>query len=184
LVGPPAGGPPPGPPGGGAPAPPAPRPAARRPPSALRLRPPPALCPPAHAFPPAARALPRPAGPRGTRFVVWGVVARGCGGVGSRWGKHPQGTLGREVRLWHGGVPRGPRDRMVQRFQNDEDAPPVFVLSLKAGGTGLNLQRASHVFHFDRWWNPAVEDQATDRAHRIGQIMPWSQGMMPLPRLG
>ena len=58
---------------------------------------------------------------------------------------------------------------MVQRFQKDEDAPPIFVLSLKAGGTGLNLQRASHVFHFDRWWNPAVEDQATDRAFRIGQ---------------
>jgi SNF2 family DNA or RNA helicase len=58
---------------------------------------------------------------------------------------------------------------MVRRFQEDEEGPQVFILSLKAGGTGLNLTRASHVFHFDRWWNPAVEDQATDRAYRIGQ---------------
>jgi SNF2 family DNA or RNA helicase len=57
---------------------------------------------------------------------------------------------------------------MVERFQADA-GPPVFVLSLKAGGTGLNLTRANHVFHFDRWWNPAVENQATDRAFRIGQ---------------
>jgi SNF2 family DNA or RNA helicase len=58
---------------------------------------------------------------------------------------------------------------MVQRFQAEGEAPPVFVLSLKAGGLGLNLTAANHVFHFDRWWNPAVEDQATDRAYRIGQ---------------
>jgi SNF2 family DNA or RNA helicase len=58
---------------------------------------------------------------------------------------------------------------MVDRFQSEGDEPPVFILSLKAGGFGLNLTAASHVFHFDRWWNPAVEDQATDRAHRIGQ---------------
>ena len=59
---------------------------------------------------------------------------------------------------------------MVERFQAEEpDGPPVFILSLKAGGTGLNLTRANHVFHFDRWWNPAVENQATDRAFRIGQ---------------
>jgi SNF2 family DNA or RNA helicase len=58
---------------------------------------------------------------------------------------------------------------MVRRFQEDEDPPPFFVLSLRAGGTGLNLTRASHVFHVDRWWNPAVEEQATDRAFRIGQ---------------
>jgi len=57
---------------------------------------------------------------------------------------------------------------MVERFQSD-DGPSVFLLSLKAGGTGLTLTRASHVFHFDRWWNPAVENQATDRAYRIGQ---------------
>jgi SNF2-related domain/SNF2 Helicase protein/Helicase conserved C-terminal domain len=94
-----------------------------------------------------------------TQFAVMGGMLR----------KHLQETFGREVLFLHGGVPRGQRDRMVARFQHDEAAPAVFVLSLKAGGTGLNLQRASHVFHFDRWWNPAVEDQATDRAFRIGQ---------------
>jgi SNF2 family DNA or RNA helicase len=56
---------------------------------------------------------------------------------------------------------------MVERFQDGE--VPVFILSLKAAGTGLNLTRADHVIHYDRWWNPAVEEQATDRAHRIGQ---------------
>ncbi len=60
------------------------------------------------------------------------------------------------------------RKLLVDRFQR-EDGPPFFVLSLKAGGTGLNLTEASHVIHFDRWWNPAVENQATDRAFRIGQ---------------
>ena len=69
----------------------------------------------------------------------------------------------------HGGVPRARRDEFVDRFQDEERGPRLFVLSLKAGGTGLNLTAAQHVFHFDRWWNPAVEDQATDRAHRIGQ---------------
>ncbi len=69
----------------------------------------------------------------------------------------------------HGGTSAKVRDQMVKRFQEDDNAPPVFILSLKAGGTGLNLTRANHVFHFDRWWNPAVEDQATDRAFRIGQ---------------
>jgi SNF2 family DNA or RNA helicase len=69
----------------------------------------------------------------------------------------------------HGGTSTKARDQMVKRFQEDDSAPPVFILSLKAGGTGLNLTRANHVFHFDRWWNPAVEDQATDRAFRIGQ---------------
>jgi SNF2 family DNA or RNA helicase len=78
-------------------------------------------------------------------------------------------TFGREALFLHGGVPKAQRDRMVERFQKDEGGPPVFILSLKAGGTGLNLTRASHVFHFDRWWNPAVENQATDRAFRIGQ---------------
>ena len=58
---------------------------------------------------------------------------------------------------------------MVAAFQQDETAPPVLLVSLKAGGTGLNLTRATHVLHYDRWWNPAVEDQATDRAYRIGQ---------------
>jgi SNF2 family DNA or RNA helicase len=59
---------------------------------------------------------------------------------------------------------------MVERFQAEGAGPRLFLLSLKAGGTGLNLTAASHVFHFDRWWNPAVEDQATDRAFRIGQV--------------
>jgi SNF2 family DNA or RNA helicase len=68
----------------------------------------------------------------------------------------------------HGGVAQAKRERMVARFQ-DPDGPPVMVISLRAGGTGLTLTRASHVYHFDRWWNPAVEDQASDRAHRIGQ---------------
>ncbi len=70
--------------------------------------------------------------------------------------------------LLHGGTPVGRRRELVETFQR-EDGPPFFVLSLKAGGTGLNLTQASHVIHFDRWWNPAVENQATDRAFRIGQ---------------
>ena len=81
---------------------------------------------------------------------------------------HLQERLGREVMFLHGGTSRSARDEMVQRFQSDA-GPSVFVLSLKAGGTGLNLTAANHVVHFDRWWNPAVEDQATDRAFRIGQ---------------
>src|ERR1035441_4440244 len=68
----------------------------------------------------------------------------------------------------HGGTPVAERKKLVDSFQL-EDGPPFFVLSLKAGGTGLNLTAASHVIHFDRWWNPAVENQATDRAFRIGQ---------------
>lgn len=72
--------------------------------------------------------------------------------------------------LLHGATPVPERDRMVDRFQSGE--VPVFVLSLKAAGTGLNLTRAGHVVHYDRWWNPAVEDQATDRAYRIGQTQP------------
>ncbi|MFJ9027077.1 DEAD/DEAH box helicase [Streptomyces sp. NPDC102274] len=72
--------------------------------------------------------------------------------------------------LLHGGTPVDERERMVDRFQSGE--VPVFVLSLKAAGTGLNLTRAGHVIHFDRWWNPAVEEQATDRAYRIGQTQP------------
>ena len=78
-------------------------------------------------------------------------------------------TFGAATQFLHGGTPSKKRDQMVKRFQEDEQAPPIFILSLKAGGTGLNLTRANHVFHFDRWWNPAVEDQATDRAFRIGQ---------------
>ncbi|MDD5371149.1 MAG: DEAD/DEAH box helicase [Anaerolineaceae bacterium] len=78
-------------------------------------------------------------------------------------------AVGAKTQFLHGGTPTKARDQMVKRFQEDENAPPVFILSLKAGGTGLNLTRANHIFHFDRWWNPAVEDQATDRAFRIGQ---------------
>ncbi|MFG3035384.1 DEAD/DEAH box helicase [Streptomyces sp. NPDC048330] len=74
------------------------------------------------------------------------------------------------AQLLHGGTPVAERERMVDRFQAGE--VPVFLLSLKAAGTGLNLTRAGHVVHYDRWWNPAVEEQATDRAYRIGQTQP------------
>jgi SNF2 family DNA or RNA helicase len=79
-------------------------------------------------------------------------------------------ALGAGVLYLHGGTPAKMRDQMVHRFQEEDHGPSLFILSLKAGGTGLNLTRASHVFHFDRWWNPAVEDQATDRSYRIGQL--------------
>ncbi len=94
-----------------------------------------------------------------TQFAEMGTMLR----------EHLQVRLGRKVAFLHGGVPRGQRDRMVEQFQDPEGEVPVMVLSLKAGGTGLNLTAANHVVHFDRWWNPAVEDQATDRAFRIGQ---------------
>ena len=77
-------------------------------------------------------------------------------------------VFGREGLVLHGGTPVAKRRELVKRFQEDE-LTPFFVLSLKAGGTGLNLTAASHVIHYDRWWNPAVENQATDRAFRIGQ---------------
>ena len=93
-----------------------------------------------------------------TQFAEFGHQLRG----------HLQERLGREVLFLHGGTPKSARDHMVQRFQSP-DGPSLFLLSLKAGGTGLNLTAANHVIHFDRWWNPAVEDQATDRAFRIGQ---------------
>jgi SNF2-related domain/SNF2 Helicase protein/Helicase conserved C-terminal domain len=76
--------------------------------------------------------------------------------------------FGRPGLVLHGGTPVAERKKLVDQFQH-EDGPPFFVLSLKAGGSGLNLTAASHVIHFDRWWNPAVENQATDRAFRIGQ---------------
>jgi len=78
------------------------------------------------------------------------------------------GVFGRPGLVMHGATPVRERRELVERFQADERVP-FFVLSLKVGGTGLNLTAASHVIHFDRWWNPAVEDQATDRAFRIGQ---------------
>jgi len=79
-----------------------------------------------------------------------------------------QGVFGQPGLVLHGGTAVAQRRRLVDSFQR-EDGPPFFILSLKAGGTGLNLTAASHVIHFDRWWNPAVENQATDRAFRIGQ---------------
>ncbi len=94
-----------------------------------------------------------------TQFVEMGKIMQ----------QHLQETFGREVIFLHGGSPKKARDQMVERFQEDPNGPHIFVLSLKAGGTGLNLTRANHVFHYDRWWNPAVEDQATDRVYRIGQ---------------
>jgi SNF2 family DNA or RNA helicase len=81
------------------------------------------------------------------------------------------GERGVPTQLLHGGTPVRQRDELVRRFQ-ESDEPPVFLLSLKAAGTGLNLTRADHVVHYDRWWNPAVEAQATDRAYRIGQDRP------------
>ncbi len=95
-----------------------------------------------------------------TQYAEFGAMLRG----------HLAGRFGREVLYLHGGVAKSAREAMVTRFQSDEAwAPPLFVLSLKAGGTGLTLTAANHVVHVDRWWNPAVEDQATDRAFRIGQ---------------
>ena len=97
-------------------------------------------------------------------------------GRGAAWteersdeGPPPQAArLGCPVLFLYGGTPKKQRDAMVAAFA-DLDEPALFLLSLKAGGTGLNLTAASHVIHVDRWWNPAVEDQATDRAFRIGQ---------------
>ncbi|MHC1756018.1 MAG: DEAD/DEAH box helicase [Methanosarcina sp.] len=89
--------------------------------------------------------------------------------MGKMLKEHLQASFGCEVLFLHGGVPRKQRDSMIERFQEGKEYLPIFVLSLKAGGTGLNLTGANHVFHFDRWWNPAVENQATDRAFRIGQ---------------
>jgi non-specific serine/threonine protein kinase len=77
-------------------------------------------------------------------------------------------VFGRSGVVLHGGTSVQKRQALVDHFQSD-DGPPFFILSLRAGGTGLNLTAASHVIHFDRWWNPAVENQATDRAFRIGQ---------------
>ncbi|WP_411710952.1 DEAD/DEAH box helicase [Micromonospora craniellae] len=93
-----------------------------------------------------------------TQYAEFGGMLRG----------HLAARFGREVLFLHGGVGKADRDEMVTRFQSD-GGPALFVLSLKAGGTGLTLTAANHVVHVDRWWNPAVEDQATDRAFRIGQ---------------
>jgi SNF2 family DNA or RNA helicase len=94
-----------------------------------------------------------------TQFAEWGKLLQA----------HLQQRFNREVLYLYGSTSKKQREEMVDRFQNDPQAPRVFILSLKAGGVGLNLTRANHVFHFDRWWNPAVENQATDRVFRIGQ---------------
>jgi hypothetical protein len=95
-----------------------------------------------------------------TQYAEFGTLLR----------SHLTGRFRREVLFLHGGVGKPTRDEMVARFQSDDaGSPPLFVLSLKAGGTGLTLTAANHVVHVDRWWNPAVEDQATDRVFRIGQ---------------
>lgn len=93
-----------------------------------------------------------------TQFVEWGKLLQ----------RHLE-SLEYDTLFLHGGTTKAQRESMVDRFQNDPSAPRIFILSLKAGGVGLNLTRANHVFHYDRWWNPAVENQATDRAFRIGQ---------------
>ncbi len=83
--------------------------------------------------------------------------------------EHLSDLLGEDVPFLHGGTTASQRDAMVRAFQSDGPGPILLLVSLRAGGTGLNLTRATHVIHYDRWWNPAVEDQATDRAYRIGQ---------------
>ncbi|MEC4853543.1 MAG: DEAD/DEAH box helicase, partial [Jaaginema sp. PMC 1079.18] len=91
----------------------------------------------------------------------------------AEWGKLLQPYLAEQLHteplFLYGATRRNQRQEMIDRFQNDPEGPQIMILSLKAGGTGLNLTRANHVFHVDRWWNPAVENQATDRAFRIGQ---------------
>jgi SNF2 family DNA or RNA helicase len=94
-----------------------------------------------------------------TQFAEWGKLLKA----------HLEQHFNREVLFLYGSTTKTQREEMLDRFQHDPQAPPIFILSLKAGGVGLNLTRANHVFHFDRWWNPAVENQATDRVFRIGQ---------------
>lgn len=101
----------------------------------------------------------------GERALIFTQYAQ----MGALLQQHLRETYEQEVLFLHGGTPQRQRDEMLSRFQESPEAPSIFVLSLKAGGTGLNLMRANHVFHYDRWWNPAVENQATDRAYRIGQ---------------
>ncbi len=94
-----------------------------------------------------------------TQFAEWGKLLS----------RHLEHRLGTQTQFLYGSTSQAKREEMVDRFQLDPNGPKIFILSLKAGGVGLNLTRANHVFHFDRWWNPAVENQATDRAFRIGQ---------------
>ena len=100
----------------------------------------------------------------GERALVFTQYAK----MGTMLQNHLKNTFNVDVPFLYGAVPKYQRDVMVDNFQG-ENGPPIFILSLKAGGTGLNLTAANHIFHFDRWWNPAVENQATDRAFRIGQ---------------
>ena len=88
--------------------------------------------------------------------------------MGELLANHLKVVIGTQPDFLHGGITREHRQKMIDNFQQ-ETGPPVLLISLKAGGTGLNLTAANRVIHFDRWWNPAVEDQATDRAWRIGQ---------------
>ena len=88
-------------------------------------------------------------------------------GMGNMMKRLLEKRYGMEVPFLNGSANKKQRDDMINRFQDGEF--PIFILSLKAGGTGLNLTAANHVIHYDRWWNPAVENQATDRAYRIGQ---------------
>lgn len=101
----------------------------------------------------------------GERALVFTQFAE----MGAMLEQHLRERLKRRVAFLHGGVRRARRDEMVEEFQSAAGSVPIMVLSLRAGGTGLNLTAANHVVHFDRWWNPAVESQATDRAFRIGQ---------------
>jgi SNF2 family DNA or RNA helicase len=89
--------------------------------------------------------------------------------IGEALSHYLKQTLHYKTYYLHGGTARPKREKMITEFQDPENEPSAFVLSLKAGGVGITLTKANHVFHFDRWWNPAVENQATDRAFRIGQ---------------
>jgi len=89
--------------------------------------------------------------------------------IGSALDRHLAQARRYRTYYLHGRTSAARRDRLITEFQDAETTPSVFILSLRAGGVGLNLTKANHVFHFDRWWNPAVEEQATDRAFRIGQ---------------
>lgn len=101
----------------------------------------------------------------GDRALIFTQFAE-CGKLLQAYLEH---YLHQETLFLYGSTTKKQREDMIDRFQQDPQGPKVFILSLKAGGTGLNLTRANHVFHFDRWWNPAVENQATDRVFRIGQ---------------
>lgn len=95
-----------------------------------------------------------------TQFAEWGKLLK----------PYLEVQFGGEIPFLYGATRKQQREEMVDRFQNDPQGARIFILSIKAGGTGLNLTRANHVFHVDRWWNPAVENQATDRAFRLGQV--------------